>query len=263
LANPQPDKFTRLSNEIMDAIAKAPLNGTQFRILMVVWRYTYGFNRKEAELSLSFLVQTIGVSMRNIRRELQALFDSNILVIVKEAGFNNPRQITFNKDYDTWNTHTGPDDPEGVNKRRPEGVNKRRRTGGQLAHQEIHSFKDNIKDNIYVVFTEWFNEIYGTKYKPKTYKDKINQRLKNYSLEQLKEACINMRASPYMMGQNDNKRVYATIEYITRNDTNVDKYLERNNGNGISQPDNEPAEKDWGAIPGAWSDDETDTSGPT
>ena len=34
-----------------------------------------------------------------------------------------------------------------------------------------------------------------------------------------------MKADKHMMGSNDNKKVYATIEYITRNEKNVDKWL--------------------------------------
>jgi hypothetical protein len=34
-----------------------------------------------------------------------------------------------------------------------------------------------------------------------------------------------MHSDPYMTGKNENGRVYATLEYLTRNDKNVDKWL--------------------------------------
>lgn len=89
-------------------------------------------------------------------------------------------------------------------------------------YKQKHKQKQN---NIYVDFVEWFNKTFGTKCRPTTYRDKINARLKVYSLEQLKQACLNMRKNPHMMGQNDNGTIYATLEYITRNDRNVDKWL--------------------------------------
>lgn len=74
-------------------------------------------------------------------------------------------------------------------------------------------------------FVEWFNSTFGKKHRPATYRDKILQRLRTYTPEQLKQACRNMQQNPHMMGDNDSNRVYATLEYITRNDINIDKWL--------------------------------------
>jgi hypothetical protein len=34
-----------------------------------------------------------------------------------------------------------------------------------------------------------------------------------------------MHQDPYMTGKNENGRIYATLEYLLRNDKNVDKWL--------------------------------------
>jgi|GEM_PF-5958751 len=99
---------------------------------------------------------------------------------------------------------------------------------------------------LYVIFTNWFNEEFNTKHMPDTYKDKINTRLKTYTIEQLQQAALAMKRDPHMMGQNDRKRVYATLEYITRNDTNVDKFLnlkqgEETHGATADQQTNKPS----------------------
>lgn len=108
----------------------------------------------------------------------------------------------------------------------------------------------------YKTFTDWFNNEFDTKYKAKTYKDKINTRLKNYTLEQLKEACVKMKDNPHMMGDNDSKKIYATLEYITRSDKNVDKWLQggqANGGNSRNSGKNKagfrPSEVDWANEP--------------
>ena len=88
----------------------------------------------------------------------------------------------------------------------------------------------------YILFVEWFNEKFKTNYKPSTYREKINTRLKEFTIDQLKQASLAMKADKHMMGSNDNKKVYATIEYITRNDKNVDKWLVQ------VKPDIEPQE---------------------
>jgi len=85
--------------------------------------------------------------------------------------------------------------------------------------------KEKQEKEQYILFAEWFNEKFKTNYKPSTYKDKINTRLKEFTLDQLKQASLAMKADKHMMGSNDNKKVYATIEYITRNEKNVDKWL--------------------------------------
>lgn len=96
------DGYTRIANEILEQISKMPINGTQFRILMVIWRYTYGYNRKECEISSKFIAEASGLSERQVRRELKKLIDMNIIKVVKEATFTSPRILAFNKYYDTW-----------------------------------------------------------------------------------------------------------------------------------------------------------------
>ncbi|MBY0088429.1 replication protein [Brevibacillus brevis] len=95
------DGYTRLANEILENTMKASLNGTQFRIVLAVWRYTYGFQRKEHDLSLSFLSKATGASKSQVDRELSALIDRKIITIVG-AGGRGSRVVTFNKNHAEW-----------------------------------------------------------------------------------------------------------------------------------------------------------------
>lgn len=54
---------------------------------------------------------------------------------------------------------------------------------------------------------------------------KIRARLKSYSVEEICQAIRNIRASPYHCGENEGGKVYATPEFICRNDSTVDKWL--------------------------------------
>jgi hypothetical protein len=56
-------------------------------------------------------------------------------------------------------------------------------------------------------------------------KAKILARRKGYSLDDLKQAIINVRCSAFHCGDNDRNQVYATPEFIFRNDGMVDKWL--------------------------------------
>lgn len=143
--------YTRIANEILDAIAKHPLNGTQHRIIDVIWRYTYGFNRKEAELSESFIAKATGIDRRNIRRELIQLINMNLIIVAKEADFKSPRIIRFNKNYDSWVRVNLP--PQG--KKASEGKNAATPGGelaptpeGELTPQERNTLKKTIKKDL-------------------------------------------------------------------------------------------------------------------
>jgi phage replication O-like protein O len=105
MAKPQIENgFTRVANEILEAIAKIKLNGTQFRILMIVWRYTYGFSRKEHELSINFLCDATGIIKRQIQKELKVLMEMGVLIEARAATFTDSRIIGFNKNYEAWAT---------------------------------------------------------------------------------------------------------------------------------------------------------------
>lgn len=102
MASPQTKNgYTRIANEILESITKVNLNGTQLRIVMVIWRYTYGFRRKEYEISLSFLAEAIDSKRAHVNRELAALIERNIVRSVG-VGKRRGRVLSFNKNYDEW-----------------------------------------------------------------------------------------------------------------------------------------------------------------
>jgi hypothetical protein len=53
----------------------------------------------------------------------------------------------------------------------------------------------------------------------------IKARLKSFSVDELKAAITNLRQSPFHCGNNDKERVYGTPEYLFKNDSQVDKWL--------------------------------------
>jgi phage replication O-like protein O len=147
MANPQKENgFTPIANELIDYLCKMSFNGTQFRIIFVVFRYTYGFNRKEHELSETFIASALGTHKRQIQRELKSLLDMNVLEVIKPATFNSSRVVAFNKYYDRWliNQQVTKTTPGDKNVPHTGDVLDASR-GGELVTQEIQ-IKDNIKD---------------------------------------------------------------------------------------------------------------------
>ena len=74
------------------------------------------------------------------------------------------------------------------------------------------------------------NSKLGGNYKIKTTSDrrnKLRQRLKEFSYEELLIAAQHLAIDDFMQGQNERNTRYGTIDYLIRNNGNVLKYLER------------------------------------
>lgn len=103
MINPQKENgFTAIANELMEIIAKTDFNGTQRRIIDVVLRQTYGWQRKEHELSLTFIATATGIHKMQVQRELATLIERNVILITKEGSYTKPRTLAFNKKYNSW-----------------------------------------------------------------------------------------------------------------------------------------------------------------
>jgi phage replication O-like protein O len=91
--------YTKIADAILENMSKAKLNGTQFRILLIVWRSTYGWGKKSFALSESYLSEATGIHKQQIKRELKAMIDLGVLIETKAPTFNTSREIQFNKHY--------------------------------------------------------------------------------------------------------------------------------------------------------------------
>ena len=104
MANPQRENgFTGIANEILEELAKCKLNGTQTSILFAVFRFTYGFNRKQHELSLTFLENHTGIKKKSLSPEINKLIEQKVLMVFSDFSYDHKsREIGFNKNYDQW-----------------------------------------------------------------------------------------------------------------------------------------------------------------
>lgn len=169
MASPQrEDGYTAIANEILEQMAKIKLSPTQYRLLFLIWRYTYGFQRKESELSLTFLAESTGCDKRQLQRELKGLLARRIIyqVITRSPS----RVIGFNKNYDLWlqelpvgentigETDNGKDtNGETIDKGIGETVNP---PIGETDNQERNTLKKNLKKD----YTPEFKTFWQTYY---------------------------------------------------------------------------------------------------
>ncbi len=96
MANPQKENgYTKIANEIMEALMKINLGSYQSRLLWAIFRKTYGFNKREDWLSNSQLVKLTGLRKQHISRTKKELIERKM---VTWSG----NKIRFNKDYSQW-----------------------------------------------------------------------------------------------------------------------------------------------------------------
>jgi phage replication O-like protein O len=91
--------YTAIAHTILEKMARIKLSPTQYRLIFVIWRYTYGFKRKSHNLTLSFLSNATGCDERQIQRELKRLEKRK--VIFQQIN-SKQRKISFNKKYNQW-----------------------------------------------------------------------------------------------------------------------------------------------------------------
>lgn len=68
-------------------------------------------------------------------------------------------------------------------------------------------------------------------------KAKIKARLSTYTADEICQAIKNIRASPFHCGENDSGKIYATPEFVCRNDGMVDKWLNTKAPKGEGEPE--------------------------
>ena len=74
---------------------QAGLNGTQFRIVLAIWRYTYGFNRKSHNISLAFLADVTNTNKQQVGRELKKLIDMRVITEVQSRGLSQLEYLSL------------------------------------------------------------------------------------------------------------------------------------------------------------------------
>lgn len=125
------DGYTRIANEILEELAKTQLSGHEWRMVMVIWRQTYGWVKKEDSIALSQFINRTEMPKARCKEALDSLCDRKIIIRgVPENRYSKPRIYKFNKHFHQWkrvpeNRYTGKPVPRSTGK--PE--NEYRKTG--------------------------------------------------------------------------------------------------------------------------------------
>lgn len=104
MANPQKENgFTAIANEILEALINAGLNGSEWAVVMLVLRKTYGFQKKEDEIALSQFTKNTPYTLPTICKALKVLQLVKVIKLVKVGKSKICSNLyTFNKNYEEW-----------------------------------------------------------------------------------------------------------------------------------------------------------------
>jgi len=93
--------YCKIANGILDAMCRYRIPGEQMQILLHIIRQTYGWNRKEAEISVAQFAQATDIKAPNVCRALKSLENKNVITIIKNDNRSNPT-YRFNKYFNQW-----------------------------------------------------------------------------------------------------------------------------------------------------------------
>ncbi len=103
MAKPQLENgYTKIANELLEAVSRYGLTGIQLSIIIILMRYSYGYNRKTVKASAKFVSDAINNKNPSyIAKELRKLEELNIINVVGcKQGVT--KEYCVNKDYEKW-----------------------------------------------------------------------------------------------------------------------------------------------------------------
>jgi phage replication O-like protein O len=97
MASPQLENgYTKIANEILEALAQINLSSYQWRCVLFLIRKTYGFSRKSDQIALSQWTSGTGIKKPHVCRTLKELQQKRIIT-------NSGNRWGFNKHHNQWN----------------------------------------------------------------------------------------------------------------------------------------------------------------
>jgi len=191
MASPQKENgFTSIANELLGQILKSDFTLRELKIILTVIRFSYGFNRKQAELSVRFISEATGIKYHHISNSINTLIRKYVLTVNNSDNHKQGRVLKLNKDYETWNFDSY---QKGNSYQKSNGsvTEKVTETVTEKVTKKENN-KENINKRVSDLFDCW-NEKNIIKHRKLTdsIKRKINSSLKDYSLEEIKTSIDN------------------------------------------------------------------------
>ena len=108
MASPQvEDGYTRIANEVIEHLYSAGMNGTEWDVVMLLIRETWGWKQKSAAISIARFVELTCRPRNGVRDAIKHLKQRGILLELVPSTFKRPAQWQVNKDWESWGKPRG------------------------------------------------------------------------------------------------------------------------------------------------------------
>lgn len=93
------DGYTRIANELLDALISFDFSKREQKIILYIIRKTYGFGKKMDDITLTQIANATGIHLAHVSKTVSELTHENVLLKRQgRYGFN----LGINKDYREW-----------------------------------------------------------------------------------------------------------------------------------------------------------------
>lgn len=204
------DGYTKIVNEIVEALAMTTLSPYESQVLWAIFRKTYGWNKKEDKIPNSQLVSLTGIEKANVSRTVRKLVARNIVV-------KRDNKMSLQKDYTLWlppqklsRKTTVKKDSIVVSKDNavvsrdyellsPETDSKeKKRNYTKETIRDVVSGDNSQKDtNYFISLFEDVNPLYKSSYKNKTHRQSIENLRRAIGDETLENVILNLKKVIY------------------------------------------------------------------
>lgn len=93
--------YTAIANDLLEALYRFGLTRNEYKVMFCVIRHTYGYNKKEHPMSLTFIANDTGLVKERVCEALNGLKVKNLLSVTPAKGVQ-PQILSVQKDTDKW-----------------------------------------------------------------------------------------------------------------------------------------------------------------
>jgi len=210
--NPQLDaKYTRLANDILEELSRTNITKTEWRVLMCLFRKTYGYHKKEDWISGSQIAKMTGINKCHVSRAISLLCDRKM---VTKRG----NKTGFNKYTSQWIELPNGVTNHEVTKR---GLKVTKRGNRELpngVHTKETITKETIQKKTADAVFDKFEEVTSIKVLSRHKKrvSAVKRACGVFTDEQIISAWENMTKNTFLNGANEGRKKYLTIDYALR-----------------------------------------------
>lgn len=100
------ESFTKFNNDLLEALVLSNMNGSDFRVILLLIRETLGFHSNKAKIGVADIALILGLSKKSVSRSMKRLTDNGFI------SFNNS-EITIHLSNKAWTTLSENKDKSG------------------------------------------------------------------------------------------------------------------------------------------------------